>query len=601
MSTLKLVKELRAKHKGEDEIQWGSYDVLNNIKVKKLSRKELKLHLQARNLPINGGKGILVKRLEESLQEERLEMQAFKEAEDIKFRRQARREEDGAVFTVGSNGAGQLGVGDTETHQVFTVIPMTRGRRVRYVAAADTVAFMVTEVSEVFVWGGATSADAINLNKAERKLEPMPANGLMGEDVVQMSLGASHGVAISEAGDVFVWGHGGCGQLGNGEVSIQDKVKLLHTLPHGTVIRQAACGENHTLVLSDQGRVYAWGHGGEGRLGVGQCERLGVEGAAKAYFPTPALIGRLNKVKIRQVSCGASHCLALADEDIYSWGCGNGGRLGHGDTNTYDVPRAIEALHGECVLQVVCGTWHSAALVIWPPLTVGGVVYTWGSGYHGQLAQLDTQVALEPAPVEYFLDFHLPVRFVSCGPYHCAAITVDQELYTWGSNMHGCLGRVIDDEEGNDYTPLPGHVGGFGAIVGEIGRGLVRSVACGRHFTVVATYPYKGPTLEVAEKIMEDMELREKENKQAEEEKDDDEGSISISEERVIVAFICSKCDYCTGYKLNLLRAGICASCGHHKLLHTIEPPNDPPEPATMQIIQQEEKTPEKKKHAYIL
>ena len=43
-----------------------------------------------------------------------------------------------------------------------------------------------------------------------------------------------------------------------------------------------------------------------------------------------------------------------------------------------------------------------------------------------------------------------------------------------------------------DYTPIPGHCGGFGAIVDRVGRGMPRAVACGKEYTVVATYPYQG-------------------------------------------------------------------------------------------------------------
>ena len=45
----------------------------------------------------------------------------------------------------------------------------------------------------------------------------------------------------------------------------------------------------------------------------------------------------------------------------------------------------------------------------------------------------------------------------------------------------------------------------------QIGRGLPRSVACGREFTIVATYPYQGPDLEVATKLMEEARIREQE------------------------------------------------------------------------------------------
>lgn len=61
------------------------------------------------------------------------------------------------------------------------------------------------------------------------------------------------------------------------------------------------------------------------------------------------------------------------------------------------------------------------------------------------------------------------------------------------------------------FTATPGHVGGFGAIVNRIGRGFPRHVTCGREFTVVVTYPYEGPNLETATKLMEEAKIREEE------------------------------------------------------------------------------------------
>lgn len=49
-----------------------------------------------------------------------------------------------------------------------------------------------------------------------------------------------------------------------------------------------------------------------------------------------------------------------------------------------------------------------------------------------------------------------------------AAIASEGELYTWGSNVNGCLGRKISETDVL-YTPVPGYVSGFGAIVGKTG------------------------------------------------------------------------------------------------------------------------------------
>ena len=70
-------------------------------------------------------------------------------------------------------------------------------------------------------------------------------------------------------------------------------------------------------------------------------------------------------------------------------------------------------------------------------------LYTWGSGYHGQLALGTRQVQPTPTIVSKLLTTQQFVRQVWCGSHHCAAVTTDGELYTWGANKTGCLGRVL--------------------------------------------------------------------------------------------------------------------------------------------------------------
>ncbi|GIY42325.1 e3 ubiquitin-protein ligase HERC2 [Caerostris extrusa] len=72
---------------------------------------------------------------------------------------------------------------------------------------------------------------------------------------------------------------------------------------------------------------------------------------------------------------GARHYLALTrDGDVYSWGIGDGGRLGHGDHKSSPVPLLIEDLRGKSVQRIACGPAMSAAI------TVSGELYTWGRG-----------------------------------------------------------------------------------------------------------------------------------------------------------------------------------------------------------------------------
>lgn len=146
---------------------------------------------------------------------------------------------------------------------------------------------------------------------------------------------------------------------------------------------------------------------------------------------------------VHETDACASHNVALAEDGVYTWGSGDGGRLGHGDTLDRHEPVLVEGLKDEIVLQVAAGNWHSMALVQVPPCLYGGWVYTWGSGYSGQLGLGETFVTNTPRLVEGLVDDVATVAFMCCGSHHCAVLTDDEQMYCWGSNRHGCLGAQL--------------------------------------------------------------------------------------------------------------------------------------------------------------
>jgi hypothetical protein len=178
---------------------------------------------------------------------------------------------------------------------------------------------------------------------------------------------------------------------------------------------------------------------------------------------------------------------------VWSWGDGSSGKLGHGDTKPRIEPCPVETMAGEVVLQVAAGCWHSACIVEQPPFVNAGVLYTWGTGLAGQLGLGPALTATTvPRAVPGFLDKGHTVKFVACGSHHNAALTHDSQLFTWGSNKFGCLGAEIADE----FATHPQRVWAFDVIFDGVGRGTPRSIAVGREFTVVACFPYAGPSEE---------------------------------------------------------------------------------------------------------
>jgi len=99
------------------------------------------------------------------------------------------------------------------------------------------------------------------------------------------------------------------------------------------------------MALSSDGRVYSWGTSKSGNLGLGDI-RVRSEPTVITFPPEVDVMKKhsdnSNLTKIKAISCGSSHCLALSsNRKVFSWGNGQGGRLGHGDQIDKNTPTQI--------------------------------------------------------------------------------------------------------------------------------------------------------------------------------------------------------------------------------------------------------------------
>jgi alpha-tubulin suppressor-like RCC1 family protein len=143
-----------------------------------------------------------------------------------------------------------------------------------------------------------------------------------------------------------------------------------------------ACGAQHSIVVTDMGAVFAWGCGGEGRLGLGSRDDV--------FVPT-RVGGLLDDECVIKVCAGSAHSAILTQHaHVYTWGLGDDGRLGHGSTTTLLLPKRVVSLSA---VNLACGMNHTAAI------TQEGHVVTWGAGGHGRLGHGNTQNKLVPFEV----------------------------------------------------------------------------------------------------------------------------------------------------------------------------------------------------------
>lgn len=116
---------------------------------------------------------------------------------------------------------------------------------------------------------------------------------------------------------MFSWGRGNSGQLGCGNVSSEDSVKCVNTLS-GHFVVDVHCGESHTVALTVEGEVYAWGGGSMGQLGLGDLLRQNL----------PIQVSNLEN-RIIQIGCGKRHSVAVSKEGrLFTWGSNEYGQLG---------------------------------------------------------------------------------------------------------------------------------------------------------------------------------------------------------------------------------------------------------------------------------
>lgn len=272
-----------------------------------------------------------------------------------------------AVTSVGSVfgwGKGYLGCGSDNDEQLIPQqISSLSGRQITRVSCGPCFSFALASSesgrSEVLVWGD-NSKGQLGLGHKENVTMPTLVEELANHAIVNLSCGTWHVCAITAEGEMYSWGDGALGKLGHRGQESYSLPKLVESLEAKAV--SVVCGENHTVILSECGKVYTCGDGSSGQLGHGP--------AIKCHTSPLLCGGALESLRVVQIACGRNHTAALTDRgELFTWGEGLGGPLGHGDILNKDLPERVSAMVGKAITEVTCGGRNTAVLVLhdWVP------------------------------------------------------------------------------------------------------------------------------------------------------------------------------------------------------------------------------------------
>ncbi|KAF5301595.1 hypothetical protein FQR65_LT08900 [Abscondita terminalis] len=356
------------------------------------------------------------------------------------------------AYIWGSNSSHQLAEGSEE--KIIVAVKSKSFSQVQQAEAGQYCTFIIHHDGNVSACGKGSYG---RLGLGNSANQAMPKKVLIDSVVKKLSSSKGsdgHTLALSEDGLVYSWGDGDYGKLGHGNCSTHKEPKLIGGPFLGKIIKCIHAGYRHSAAVTDEGELYTWGEGDHGRLGHGDSNSCHI----------PTLVRDLTQVG--SVACGSAHTLVVSKDGktVWSFGSGDGGRLGHGEIVKVYRPKVIEALQGFTILKVCAGALFSMAL------TSSGQVFTWGSGPCLGTGSTDT-ISLTPTLVQ---DLSLSrIVDITAGDAHCLALTDECEVFAWGTNAMGQCGQ------GHTNSPItkPLKVLGLGGVnVRQISAGTSHSI-----------------------------------------------------------------------------------------------------------------------------
>lgn len=247
----------------------------------------------------------------------------------------------------------------------------------KQVCANETASYALDASGKVWSWGSNFQGQLgrqsnVVLNQLPAKIETLPR-------ITHLATGKNHTLALSDKGEVWAWGANTAGQLGQGSLNSLSKPTRVVM---NTAIRAIAAGDTHSLAIDTNGRLYAWGSNNLGQLGPVMSSKL----MGFSARPIRVQLGFM----LKQVDAGMHYTIALSDQgELYAWGWNGMGQLGESMAHATNQATKISGL--KRVREISAGAFHALAL------NEKGL-YAWGDNRNSACGISSTQVEVVKKP-----------------------------------------------------------------------------------------------------------------------------------------------------------------------------------------------------------
>ncbi|XP_022092238.1 serine/threonine-protein kinase Nek8-like [Acanthaster planci] len=312
------------------------------------------------------------------------------------------------------------------------------------VATGRTQKVAVTKNGRLIIWEfSSVGADSTMLPGAvDQQYPTFIPRYLEGQSAVtiqHVSCGDMFTACLTDRGILMTYGSGAHGSLGHGNYHDVSQAKIVEELL-GYEVVMVSCGASHVMAVTTDNEVFSWGRGDNGRLGLDSQES----------FPSPQSVSLPAVCHIASVHCGLDCSLLLTtDKKVLACGSNRYNKLGLDDVgpntktrvkvdemHTYTLV-ASHPIHQLPVRSVAIGTAHAAMV------TDDNVCFTLGSNQFGQLG-CETETNSPRIPCSPVFHEDVAITAVACGDMFTVALASDGQVFSWGKSSRGRLGRLED-------------------------------------------------------------------------------------------------------------------------------------------------------------